>query len=334
MKKPVSPVEAAAGNGENARREQLRLCAAKDAETLRKLREEAEQAHSARMADVAEKKAAVPAPPAEDSTEAPGAEHARKQREAELIDAAARGAAIAAGMAQRPPKKRRHVPFRLILTLIVLAAVIVAILVLYPRVRDTLRAPAVNITVPDSLSDLLPDEEMGYNKIDFSEAILGEARETQVLEVMQQDVEVPIQITQALGNIDLFKKTRVIRSYGTGAYTVDLGQITKDCITTDESAMIVTIRIPHAQLQHVIVHADKTTFEDTQKAIFAIGEIKLTAEQQQILDTTVKNAMEEKLNEAGLFLKADEIALSKVRDIFQPLVTALAADYIVKIVMD
>ena len=44
--------------------------------------------------------------------------------------------------------------------------------------------------------------------------------------------------------------------------------------------------------------------------------------------------MQRKLTDPAMFLKADEVALVKVRDVFQPLVTALASEYTVKVVMD
>ncbi len=317
---------------EQARRESLRAQAIHDDASAPRLRENAQAARERRAAA---DPIAPPTPPPLEDSEPHRSHDAETIRQKELIDAAARGAAIAAGMShEHRHRPRRHISLRLVIVLILLAALTAAILLIYPKVRDAAVLPAVNITVPESLEELLPDETMGYNHIDFSEAILGEARQRQELVVMEQDVEVPVQITQALGNIELFKKTRVIHSFGTGVYTVDLAALDANSISSDDAAQLVTILVPHAVLQYVNVDKDKTTLEDTKKAIFAIGEIKLTAEQQKILDQTVSDAMQKKLTDDAMFQKADEVALSKVRAIFQPLVTALADDYIVKIVME
>ena len=197
MKKIFSPLEASRKDGaEQARRESLRMQAEKDAEAARRIRDDAASARERRAQDVPPQSGSVPPPDAE----------AEKRRQQELIDAAARGAAIAAGMSGgRAHGRGRRLSIRLILILALLVALAVAILLLYPKLRDAAALPAVNITMPESLEELLPDETMGYNHIDFSEAILGEARHRQELVVMEQDVEVPVQITQALGNIDLFK---------------------------------------------------------------------------------------------------------------------------------
>ena len=183
-----------------------------------------------------------------------------------------------------------------------------------------------------SLSQLLPDSEMGYNHIDFNNAILGEAREKQELIVLEQDVEVESEISNALANISLFKKTKKIHSYGTGVYTVNMESINDEHITVEDEKRTVTIEIPHTVLQYVNLDVDKTEFEETDKAIFGFGDIKMTQEQQKILSQSIDEAMREKLDTKAMYKKADEVALLKVREIFQPLVSEVSDEFVVEIV--
>ncbi|MEG1640597.1 MAG: hypothetical protein RR284_06705, partial [Ruthenibacterium sp.] len=73
------------------------------------------------------------------------------------------------------------------------------------------------------------------------------------------------------------------------------------------------------------------TAEQTQKASDYVALQKLQ-EQQQELDNSVTDAMKAELNTKELFDKANEIGTLKVREIFSPLVTAVAEDFIVKVV--
>ena len=129
---------------------------------------------------------------------------------------------------------------------------VIAILVLLPKIGALLR-PSVEIDLPDSLGELLPDETMGYSKFDFSDAILGESREKSDFVVLEQDITVSTRVSQALANLSLFEKSQVIRSFGTGVYTVNLAALTSDNIALDRDQEQITITIPHAALSYVTV---------------------------------------------------------------------------------
>lgn len=221
---------------------------------------------------------------------------------------------------------------KLIGATVLLALIIVSILIFWPRLQEAL-TPNFAVSLPDSLQGLLPDEKMGYNAVDFSNAILGESREQKELVVMEQDVEVTSQISQDLLNIALFAKQKTIHSFGTGVYTVNLETLRAADIALNENTGIITVTIPHAKLSYVGMDVEKTEFEDTQKALLAVGDIKLTAEQKHVLDQSVDTALRERLGDPALLTKADEIALNKVREIFQAPVSALSEAYIVKVVM-
>ncbi len=214
---------------------------------------------------------------------------------------------------------------------IVLVAILIAVLFLLPKIKDML-TPDINIDVPDSLSGLLPDKKMGYNKIDFSNAILGESRTKSDFVVLEQDVSVTTRVSQALANLALFEKSQVITSYGTGVYTVDLSKLSEADIALDTKLNLLTITIPHSALSYVTVDVEKTEFEETKKAIFAFGDIKLTNEQLNVLEQNIQDAMKEQLTTAEMLAKADIQALSQVRKLFEPIVQSLAPEIAVSVV--
>lgn len=233
---------------------------------------------------------------------------------------------------RREPRRRPRVWRRVKWTLRIAALILVllAVLFLIPRVRE-LFTPTIDISVPESLSDLLPDEEMGYSRIDFSNAILGESREKSDFVVLEQDVSVTTRVSQALANLALFEKYQIIRSYGTGVYTVDLSALSEDDVNVDETLQTVTVAIPHAKLAYVTVDIEGTEYEETEKALFAFGEIKLTNEQLNLLEQSVDEAMREQLETDEMMEKADVHAVSQVQSLFEPIVQALAPEYVVVI---
>ena len=213
---------------------------------------------------------------------------------------------------------------------VVLIAVLIAVLFLLPKIKDKL-TPDINIDVPDSLSSLLPDEKMGYNKIDFSNAILGESRTKSDFVVLEQDVSVTTRVSQALANLALFEKSQVITSYGTGVYTVDLSKLSDQDISLDAELNLLSVIIPHAALSYVTVDVEKTEFEETKKALFAFGDIKLTNEQLNLLEQNIQDAMQEQLGTSEMLAKADVQALSQVRKLFEPIVQSIAPEIVLSI---
>ena len=205
---------------------------------------------------------------------------------------------------------------------VVLVAVLITVLFLLPKLKDLL-APDINIDIPDSLNSLMPDEKMGYSKFDFSDAILGESRTKSDFVVLEQDITITTRVSQALANLALFEKSQIIRSYGTGVYTVDLSKLSADNIDYDDKLNLVTITIPRAVLSYVTVDVEETEFEETKKALFAFGEIKLTNEQLNLLEQNIQDAMNEQLIHAELLAKADTAALSQVQKLFEPIVKTI-----------
>lgn len=231
---------------------------------------------------------------------------------------------------EAPPRRAHRRLNRWLFRIILFLLLVIALLVFLPKIGELLR-PSVKIDLPDSMDALLPDETMGYSKFDFSNAILGESREKSDFVVLEQDVTVTSRVSQALANLALFEKSQIIRSYGTGVYTVDLSQLDEQDVSLDEAARSVTVVIPHARLSYVTVDVEKTEYEETKKALFAFGEIKLTNEQLGLLQQSIEDAMRAELSTPEMLDEADAAAVEQVQKLFLPLVQAVAAEYSVAI---
>jgi len=187
---------------------------------------------------------------------------------------------------------------------------------------------------PTSFSDLLPDEIMGYNDVEITQAILGEVRDKNQLIVMEQDIEVQTEISRTLANIPLFEKTKTIYSYGTGAYALDLSAITEGAISFDHHRKEVIMQIPHAALAYVDPDFSKTKFGDTEKALLAFGDIKMTQEQENVVNKEIEDAMWNKLNTNNRLAVADLKSVQQVKKLLAPIVQGINEDYTLKIIQN
>lgn len=209
------------------------------------------------------------------------------------------------------------------------AVVIVALLlfIAWPRLSAMLvPQPETHTAV-----ELSESAVMGNTSAEIGNAILGEARQKQELVVWEQDVQVDSEISQALANLAIFAKTKSVRSFGTGVYTVDMGKLDESSIDVSEQAHTVTISIPHAQLQYITKDLEKTEFEDTQHAILGFGDVKLTQEQQNLLEQSIEDAMRVELESDQCFADADKAALLVVYDVYQPLITQIDDTYTLEV---
>ena len=60
------------------------------------------------------------------------------------------------------------------------------------------------------------------------------------------------------------------------------------------------ITVPEPELKYITIDNEKTTFENTEKAVLAFGDIKLTQEQQNVVDKEIDTAIKEKVKLVGL----------------------------------
>lgn len=303
--------------------------AEKELEALRK----AEKQDKAKAQSAAKKKtdnAAAKAKKAKTAARKTAAAAFKKNKavEKQLGDlAAVAGGALLTDLAGKNSTKKQRVTALAVLVVAV-AAIAVGLLCFRPQLKHLL---GMDAAAPTALAGLLPDSTMGYNKIDFTNAVLGKAQETAKLVVLEQEVAVDSEVSSALANLAVFKKTKQIHSQGTGYYTVDLDGFTAKNVAVDLETRTVTVTIPKAVLDHIAVDPEKTTFEETEHAFLGFGDVKLTQEQQNELDRSVQAAMNEVLDTPEQYDKADEIARLKVRQLFQPVVSAVAEEFMVAV---
>ena len=173
---------------------------------------------------------------------------------------------------------------------------------------------------------------LGYTAADFQDAILGDSKQLKKLEVFTTDISgAATLIDTGLGNLKVFTKSQLLTYKGTVTYTVDLGELEKDDITLDEESMTVHVKIPHAVQGEININENEIEVGDVDRGLLGIGEISMTPEENQKVQSEARNKMQETLDEEDVISEADRFAKMSVWEIYQPIIDKVTTGYSLKV---
>ena len=159
--------------------------------------------------------------------------------------------------------------------------------------------------------------------------MLGEEKQLKKIEVYSREVSDVVTITQAgLGRIKAFSKYQYITYNGMAVYTVDLSDLNNESFTLNESEKQLTITIPEPVLEPINIPSENIEFGDVEKnSIFAVGDIKLSPEEQTEIETEAKKKMITKLETENSLEEAKKAAEYSVWEIFHPIISGVSSEY-------
>ena len=173
---------------------------------------------------------------------------------------------------------------------------------------------------------------LGYTAADFQDAILGDSKQLKKLEVFTTDISgAATLIDTGLGNLKVFTKSQLLTYKGTVTYTVDLGELEKDDITLDEESMTVHVKIPHVVQGEININENEIEVGDVDRGLLGIGEISMTPEENQKVQSEARNKMQETLDEEDTISEADRFAKMSVWEIYQPIIDKVTTGYSLKV---
>lgn len=167
-------------------------------------------------------------------------------------------------------------------------------------------------------------------QVDFSDVLVSRHDETRKLIVSTQEATVQTKLTDRLVqnfDFDFMKKTQTVSYTGKGYFVVDLDDLTKENIIEDKKNKTITIQINHAHLETVEIDPSQVIIDDVKESLLAKGDIELTLKDYNTIEKELVRRLEEKFNTAENGQEADTIALQMVKEIYEPLVTAINPNY-------
>ena len=185
--------------------------------------------------------------------------------------------------------------------------------------------PAHTVSVEDH------DSILPHTQAEISEIVLGESRKKQELVVYEQELSASQTITTGILDLDIFRKSMEVRSYGTAIYAVDLSSLSETDIAFDGAASLVTVSVPHAALKTVALNAEKTEFSDVEHGLLTWGDIRLTPEQQNLLTQELQAELESAAADPSILAKADLSAEDTLKELYSTVLHTLDPDLSVRV---
>ena len=130
--------------------------------------------------------------------------------------------------------------------------------------------------------------------------------------------------------LELLETYNVSYSKGDSVKGIVLGYEGDDVLVDKESKSI-TIRIDHAYLESIEIDPEKIIINDVKEGLLAWGDIKLTVRDYNSIEKELRNRMMAEFNTAQNAQDADDTALRMVKEIYEPLVKAVDAEYDVRV---
>ena len=164
---------------------------------------------------------------------------------------------------------------------------------------------------------IVPNSTDKTLKIASEDTIVNKIHNVNKLVPLEIDLNENIVIDNSWGNLDIFKKIQKVHFYGTGNYSVDLSTINKKNININKVTNTISITIPKPVVDSISIDRDKTTYEGTDNGLFRFGDIKLSADEYNIIEKEVKTRMTEKLKNDEHYNKAVDNAKQNLSNILK-----------------
>ena len=169
--------------------------------------------------------------------------------------------------------------------------------------------------------------------VDFQEPIiLAHSKESQLIVHTAHLTETITVSIEGLGGWDWTSIHQDVEYKGEAQYTVDLSQLSEEDFMVNNELKILTVRIPYAVLSSINIPSDKMKFHDPQKGWAAAKEIKLSLEQNALLETEATSNMKAKLIDENIIADANEDAKNVVADLLAATVHSIDPEFTVVVV--
>lgn len=224
---------------------------------------------------------------------------------------------------------------KIVLNIIIVLLIVSSVICIVIGIRLSEQDKNVDVFDTTELVDVntikLKDSKV---KVSFSDVILSNHRESRKLIVSEQKATVETEMSSQLIekiDFDFLKKTQTVSYTGTGYFVVDLDKITAKDIIDDVDNKTLTIKIQHSYLETISINPEEIKIGKTQNGLLAQGKLKLTVNDYNDIEKELKRRLENKFNTVDNGQKADSIALTSVKEIYEPVVKAVNKDYSVKV---
>lgn len=215
----------------------------------------------------------------------------------------------------------------------IVAAVLAVALVVVVIIGIGIEKNSIHTSLSDGIEPTDLDTiklEHKNTEVSFSDVIISNDKESRKLIVLERSGTVTTELTERLIqklDFDFLKKTQNVSYKGTGYFVVDLDNLTSDSVIEDKDKKTITIRIDHAYLQAIEINPNNIIIDEVKQGLLARGDIELSLRDYNSIEKELRTRLETKFNTVLNGQTADDTALKMVKEIYEPIVTAIDKRY-------
>lgn len=140
-------------------------------------------------------------------------------------------------------------------------------------------------------------------KIISEESLLKEIKNVNKIIPLEVELSKIITIDKSWGNLEVFQKFKRIKFFANCSYSIDLSNLTTNDINIDSKKNELSINFPNPQIFSINIDKEKTVYEDSSNGLLRFGEIKLTSEEFNLIQSEVQKNFEETMKDDEIYEK-------------------------------
>lgn len=168
---------------------------------------------------------------------------------------------------------------------------------------------------------VVPSVDTSAKKFITKETLINKIQQKQELIPLEIELTEKVTIDFSWGEMDIFKMLQSIYFTGNGIYAIDLSKLYVQNILVDNDKNTISLILPKPFVKTVTIDEQKTLYETPQKGLLRFGEIKMTPAEYQIMMSTAKTKMTEKLNSTELLGQAFDNTEVSVTNLVRNIIT-------------
>lgn len=168
---------------------------------------------------------------------------------------------------------------------------------------------------------VVPSVDTPTKKFITKETLINKIQQKQELIPLEIELTEKVTIDFSWGDMAAFKMLQSIYFTGNGIYAIDLSKLYVQNILVDNDKNTISLILPKPFVKTVTIDEQKTLYETPQKGLLRFGEIKMTPAEYQIMMSTAKTKMTEKLNSTELLGQAFDNTGVSVTNLVRNIIT-------------
>ena len=160
------------------------------------------------------------------------------------------------------------------------------------------------------------------NTLTAETIIQGVSAENKIIST-SVDLSSEIRIDESRFDLNILRKTQVLKFHGTALYTVSLENLSERDVYISDSESYIRVYIDRPELYSLNLNAEKTIVDRVHRGLLSFGAIRITPEDYRHIQTLALSQMREQLGGEDILFLTETNAKNAAAEIFESVLAAL-----------